>query len=825
MSSRFHLFSLLLALIWSESTAQTGNYFLSHYSPSDKRIDFRSHDMVQDSHGEIYFASKGGVIEFDGYNWSVLVVPGAVYTLMASGSEVLIGGLTGAGKLSEKVISPRSYEMFSQTSGIFSSTYHDNKAYFCSENQLIVYSLDSLKKDSITMVNSPVGNLQGVFGLGNEVVVTTQHDGLLKVQGNALVPYSFKINNLLFSIPSPSGEAFLIGTKDNRIFILRGGELKEVELDQSDFLSHHMLADGVWVSEEVLALGTLRGGVIFVEVSSGSTEAIVDYSSGLPDNEVFSMMKDQNGGVWVAHEYGFTRIATRLPFRSFHHYPGLKGNLLCVRPFQDNIYVGTTLGLFVLTQKDQDQKERNRKGEKKTTYRSYEYQQIPSVEGKVNQLTEIDGTLYSYGVGGVYEVSGQNARLIISEPVRNVYLSPSINQVLVSTVNHQVRSFIPARAGWRETHLFDTLKNHFSYAFEDKLENIWLCGSTMVYKVEVEDNQVIEVIGYPIQNPTEDEVLGLALGTEVYVVSSGQFRHFDGSGFVKYDSLSGGHRYFASAGNFWFNDGTRWRTVDKKLQSLKTEWLGIFPGLRFLSPDSKSENLWVITDRNELYRFDNTKIASTESPYPLILREVHGREVNLAAKVEIIQSEGTFTFRFIRPNYVGTHATQYRYLVKGLDNEWSPWSSSNNIIPFSFLPAGTYQLAVQSRSAMGAESDIEQIAFQVLPPYWQRWWFYALEFVIFSFLVSLSIRLARGNARYRYVSQILTLLTVIMLIQFIQTTINSLISIQSSPVIDFFIQVCIALLVFPVEIVARNSMQKIVQNKYSIQGLFNNPAD
>lgn len=825
MSSRFHLFSLLLALIWSDSKAQTGNYFLSHYSPSDKRIDFRSHDMVQDSHGEIYFASKGGVIEFDGYNWSVLVVPGAVYTLMASGSEVLIGGLTGAGKLSEKVISPRSYEMFSQTSGIFSSTYHDNKAYFCSENQLIVYSLDSLKKDSITMVNSPVGNLQGVFGLGNEVVVTTQHDGLLKVKGNTLVPYNFKISNLLFSIPSPSGEAFLIGTRDNRIFILRGGELKEVKPNQSDFLSHHMLADGVWVSEGELALGTLRGGVIFVDVSSGSIEAIVDYSNGLPDNEVFSMMKDKNGGVWVAHEYGFTRIATRLPFRSFHHYPGLKGNLLCVRPFQDNIYVGTTLGLFVLTQKDQDQKERNRKGEKKTTYRSYGYQQIPSVEGKVNQLTEIDGTLYSYGVGGVYEVSGQNARLIISEPVRNVYLSPSINQVLVSTVNDQVRSFIPARAGWRETHLFDTLKNYFSYAFEDKLENIWLCGSTMVYKVEVEDNQVIEVIGYPIQNPTEDEVLGLALGTEVYVVSSGQFRHFDGSGFVKYDSLSGGHRYFSSAGNFWFNDGARWRTVDRKLQSLKTEWLGIFPGLRFLAPGSKIETLWVITDRNELYQFDNTKVASSESPYPLILREVHGREVNLAAKVEIIQSEGTFTFRFIRPNYVGTHATQYRYLVKGLDIEWSPWSSSNNIIPFSFLPAGAYQLAVQSRSAMGAESDIEQVAFKVLPPYWQRWWFYALEFVIFSFLVSLSIRLARGNTRYRYVSQILTLLTVIMLIQFIQTTINSLISFQSSPVLDFFIQVCIALLVFPVEIVARNSMQKIVQNKYSIQGLFNNPAD
>jgi cell shape-determining protein MreD len=97
--------------------------------------------------------------------------------------------------------------------------------------------------------------------------------------------------------------------------------------------------------------------------------------------------------------------------------------------------------------------------------------------------------------------------------------------------------------------------------------------------------------------------------------------------------------------------------------------------------------------------------------------------------------------------------------------------------------------------------------------------------VVFSFLVALSIRLARSNSRYRYLSQILTILTVIMLIQFIQTTINSLISIKSSPVIDFFIQVCIALLVLPIEIVARNSMQKIVEKKHSVQRLFNNQDD
>jgi len=226
-----------------------------------------------------------------------------------------------------------------------------------------------------------------------------------------------------------------------------------------------------------------------------------------------------------------------------------------------------------------------------------------------------------------------------------------------------------------------------------------------------------------------------------------------------------------------------------------------------------------------LYRFSNDQTDSVEPAYPLFLREVRGTEIKLTRNVEIEQTEDAFTFEFIRPDYIGSHANEYRYLVKGLNRQWSPWSTSNNVINFSFLPAGDYQLKVQSKNALGVVSEPKEVAFTILPPYWKRWWFYALEFVVFSFLVSLSIILARRHTQYRYLSQVLTILTVVMLIQFIQTTIESLISFKSSPVVDFFIQVCIALLVFPVEIVARNSMQKIVQNKYSIHRLFNTPED
>ncbi|MBK7649689.1 MAG: hypothetical protein IPJ20_01600 [Flammeovirgaceae bacterium] len=88
----------------------------------------------------------------------------------------------------------------------------------------------------------------------------------------------------------------------------------------------------------------------FVNPQTGATVQIVDYLSGLPDNEVYALMTDRRQGVWVAHEYGFTRIAPNIPFRSFNHFTGLAGNLLCAQSYQGKVFVGTTLGLFQLTE-------------------------------------------------------------------------------------------------------------------------------------------------------------------------------------------------------------------------------------------------------------------------------------------------------------------------------------------------------------------------------------------------------------------------------------------------------------------------------------------
>ena len=113
----------------------------------------------------------------------------------------------------------------------------------------------------------------------------------------------------------------------------------------------------------------------------------------------------------------------------------------------------------------------------------------------------------------------------------------------------------------------------------------------------------------------------------------------------------------------------------------------------------------------------------------------------------------------------------------------------------------------------------------MVPPYWKKTWFYALEVAFFSILVILSIQLSAMNERYQIVSRLFSLLTVIMLIQLIQTAVYttmasySLIDVRSSPVVDFFIQVSIALLVLPLEGGLRKLISNTASGKFSLSKL------
>lgn len=875
---------------------QTGNYFLSHYAAPDKKLDPICYAMVQDARGIMYFANRSGVLEFDGKSWRLAATDYPIYTLATTtDGQVFAGGLAGFGQLNFSK-GELAFGLLSGTDadakGITSSVAAGAFVYWLAKSVLFSFERSTQKIQKLSLPEK-TNTFKKLFAIGANTFVTTENGTLYQLQGNTLKPSQFNADfgDLVFA-HTYNGKT-LVGTSLPSLYVVAGNEVQPVNLKEQDFLQANALVGGTWVNDELIALGTLRGGVIFVNASTGETQEITNYYTGLPDNEVFSLFGDGQQGVWVAHEYGITRISPTLPFRTFTHYPGLSGNVLCAYSFNGQLYVGTSLGLFKLVKDLQyeeqvyfvtstkrvampdeakaaiakptpapDEKQREKKGlfgkkkkgneaaatsqvaagsptepvyqelttrEKKTRRvlksLQFAFARVAGVNGKVTHLTKSGGQLVAGGLGGLYLINDLTARPILGAPVSTVFHSTSLDQLFVGTYDEKMECFDLSKGNPQRVLLPDSVRDFFTHIFEDKLQNVWYCGRKGIVKLEYLDNELSNVDEIFFDNPTDDETVGLAVGSDVYIVSGGKFYQYNSArnAFSAYDSLPDTRKYLASAGLFWFNDGQQWRTIDGLLSKrLKMDWLDLFADLRFLSLDDTGTGMWVIASNNELYHF-TPSLATTPKPHPLSFKLAQGEDVKVSgAKRLEVKESGFLSFQFIQPEYWGTSTTQYRYWLKGLTKQWSPWTYDNSI-PIPYLPSGNYAVEVESRDLFGEVRHLETIQVRVLPPYWKTPWFYALELSAFLMLVMFSVWLSVGNPKYRPVSQVLSMLTIILFIQLVQTSVYSFINLRSSPVIEFFIQVAIALLVLPLEQRLRRFMEMATAGKYQISKLFMPP--
>lgn len=864
-------------LLWSCAilvSAQDGTYFLSHHSPSTDNFDNVCFDIAQDKNGIMYFATKAGVLEFDGRQWDLIPRAGAVYGLNRNeAGEIFWVGAKGFGKIGVNVQGFKETQFLSDslTTNVFQTLAVGEQIYFLAENKIFLYRGGNSAAEPLIAASAQT-MFTGMFELFGIVYVQTDRNTIFKLQGDRLVYVNLKFfGNVLFQ--SRFEDTYLIGTSDNRVYSLsRDLQVKQLKIEDQPYADANAIVNGTWVNKELLALGTLRGGVMLINPKTGKRDQIIDYSTGLPDNEVFSLMADANQNVWVAHEYGFTQISPSLPFRSFSYYDGLEGNMLCVYSHRDNVYVGTSVGLFKLDkdeiyeevvtwadvqddnqsssdarssrrnaneghdqgkdlttpkrrrffdflkrnrEKDDPRNEngagaespRQKKVERVLRSSQHTFKKVQGIDAKVTHLVEVEGTLVAGGLEGVFEVVDLAAKAIIHSPTRYVYASPELKSIIASTYNDDIWSLQMTDSGWRPLSLLNGLGDQIEYVFQGIENEWWLCGMDRIYQLQLNDTGIktLRTIGIP--NPNFERTLGTHLENEIFFVNTDGFYKFDRmrGRLTPLDSLEKPYQYFAMDGHLLYRDRHRWSMFGDKGADTNLQLLNLFQNLRFITGDENPSDLWMISGGNELLKFHGEYVPPVHSKFPIFLKSIQNNTGKIAdlEHIEIDQVNSAVTFEVVQPDFINPKSIEYRYFLKGMHQEWSEWSSVNNKINFPYLPPGEYTLSVQALNVFGKVSELGPVSFRVIPPYWKRSWFYALEFLLFASLVILSFRL---STRYRIVSRFLSLITIILLIEFIQTVIGYSIVSDDSPVVEFLIQFSVAILILPVEGFLRNLM-------------------
>ncbi|MFO7576001.1 MAG: SpoIIE family protein phosphatase [Bacteroidales bacterium] len=348
---------MVFLLISGSTSAQDGGLFLTHFAESRQTED-QNWAICQDNYDIMLFANRRGVVTFDGYNWDLIRLPVIPYSMVYNSSDerVYIGGENGYGYLQRNANGIYNYISIDADSAfrgvVTGITLTDTLLYVLTPECLAVHSLPDLQQNDL-LSSGPEQAFASLFSTPQGVFLSIWSTGLCKLEGDELIPlitgYMTAYDEILFALPYDSIRV-LVGLGSNSIHLFDGLEFYRWEPVDEGYLEQKLLAGGHLINDTLYLFSTIEGGVIVVGRASKKVYHTINYERGLPDNEVFATGSDNNGGLWMSHEFGLTRADLTLPVSNFGIYQGLKGNLISAVWYNDKLYAGTSDGLYLLSE-------------------------------------------------------------------------------------------------------------------------------------------------------------------------------------------------------------------------------------------------------------------------------------------------------------------------------------------------------------------------------------------------------------------------------------------------------------------------------------------
>jgi signal transduction histidine kinase len=100
--------------------------------------------------------------------------------------------------------------------------------------------------------------------------------------------------------------------------------------------------------------------------------------------------------------------------------------------------------------------------------------------------------------------------------------------------------------------------------------------------------------------------------------------------------------------------------------------------------------------------------------------------VSYTRDLVLSHEEDVFSFGFAALSYSNSATNRYRYKLEGLEPDWNEVGSDHRQATYTTLPAGKYTFRVQGATSGGAWSEPGvAVRIEILPPWWNTWWFRA----------------------------------------------------------------------------------------------------
>lgn len=113
-------------------------------------------------------------------------------------------------------------------------------------------------------------------------------------------------------------------------------------------------------------------------------------------------------------------------------------------------------------------------------------------------------------------------------------------------------------------------------------------------------------------------------------------------------------------------------------------------------------------------------------------RDENKGNINEKESLTFNHQDNTLSFRFVALDYSDPEANEYYYQMEGYDDE-RVYAGTRNFVRYPNLPAGDYNFKVWATNSDKVLNETPKVlSLIIIPPIYQRWWFYLLCLILVS---------------------------------------------------------------------------------------------
>ena len=743
MRARLPVFVLCIALACAASlgAAERGFPLITVYPAEVHKGGPQNFDVAQDARGVLYFGNLHGLMTYDGAWWRMLKLP---EDQVALGVATDRQGRVGIGMVNDfGYLSPDGsvHSLLAQLPadkrevGDVRSVCTMNDGFlFVAEHSLLLWD------GRTTRVAAEFDPLKAPRGCRSDA------DGVYVYGENGLQRFPSLTPSLIngrVDIVVRNGNAMIAAVRDTGFFTIENNRVTPFSPAASEWMKKEIITGGCRLADGRFVFATRQHGIAIVD-AKGDIEQFITDAAGLPDAVISRVFVDQEGAVWLSMEGPVVRIDVASPVSVFDARRGLKGGTSDVARFHGMLYVASTHGLHSIDA----------------------HGNVQRIEGIRDawRVMPFDDDLIIGTSRGIYQLDDKGVLDHFYDKEGEIYdlqrsrVDPS--RVWIAQ-RHGLGSMRRDGSKWIYEDVVPGVPEYVSSVIERGNE-VW-CGTVFNGFVRVRDPKgakpQVKEFGAGETNVYE------VAGRIVAVRATGEISSVDANDHAVLDPLLGHIHapplslFFVvlgdANGDLWIN--TIPPRVFKRLPNGTYAREGT-PLVAVTASDIQTlralddGTVWFASDKG-LFRYEPSAAATTSIPQtkPLIQRVIAGENA-IVNGAKLSHKFGRLHFEFAPASY--RPGVEYQYRLDPIDETWSRWTDQP-FIDYTTLEANNYTFRLRARGPSMSPSAERRWTFSVLPPWYRTVWAYVLWIAIALALVAAIIRL-RTRALRRQSEQLRT---------------------------------------------------------------------